>query len=67
MLMGIDVNMSSFGMDQFGGVGLLGYYDVYWGSCIGVVLMISLFSDVFKYEVVEYGLIMIIVGNGFVM
>lgn len=68
MLNGIDVVMFSFGIDGLGGVGYFGQYSVYWGSCIVLVLMISLIVDVFKYVVVEYGLeLIMVVSNGFVV
>ena len=63
---GIDVNMSSPGMDQLGGAGLPGHYDAHWGSRIGAALMISLLSDAFKYEAAEHGPTTTTVGNGFV-
>jgi type IV secretion system protein VirB10 len=52
---GIDVNMSSPGIDNLGGAGLPGYYDAHWGKRIGSALLISLLSDAFKYEAAEHG------------
>lgn len=62
---GIDVNMSSPGMDNLGGAGLPGHYDAHWGSRIGAALMVSLLSDAFKYEAAEHGPKTTTVGNGF--
>ena len=47
---GIDVRMSSPGVDNLGGAGHPGDYDAHWGGRMGAALMISLISDVFKYE-----------------
>jgi type IV secretion system protein VirB10 len=46
---GIDVAMSSPGVDQLGGAGHPGQYSAHWGSRIASALMISLISDAFKY------------------
>jgi len=47
---GVDVRMASPGVDNLGGAGHPGDYDAHWGSRMGAALMISLISDVFKYE-----------------
>jgi type IV secretion system protein VirB10 len=47
---GIDVRMASPGVDNLGGAGHPGDYDAHWGSRMGAALLISLISDVFKYE-----------------
>jgi len=47
---GVDVRMASPGVDNLGGAGHPGDYDAHWGSRMGAALMISLVSDVFKYE-----------------
>ena len=47
---GVDVHMSSPGVDNLGGAGHPGDYDAHWGSRMSAALMISLISDVFKYE-----------------
>ncbi|HEX2594882.1 MAG TPA: TrbI/VirB10 family protein [Luteimonas sp.] len=47
---GVDVRMSSPGVDNLGGAGHPGDYDAHWGSRMGAALLISLISDVFKYE-----------------
>ncbi|KLN99682.1 secretion protein [Stenotrophomonas maltophilia] len=52
---GIDVAMSSPGVDQLGGAGHPGQYSAHWGSRIASALMISLISDAFKYAAAEHG------------
>lgn len=52
---GIDVAMSSPGVDQLGGAGHPGQYSAHWGSRIASALMISLVSDAFKYAAAEHG------------
>jgi type IV secretion system protein VirB10 len=63
---GIDVNMSSPGIDNLGGAGLPGYYDAHWGERIGSALLISLLSDAFKYEAAEHGPRNTTISNGLV-
>lgn len=52
---GIDVKMASPGIDNLGGAGHPGIYNAHWGSRIGSALLISLFSDAFKYEAAKHG------------
>jgi len=52
---GIDVAMSSPGVDQLGGAGHPGQYSAHWGQRIASALMISLLSDAFKYAAAEHG------------
>lgn len=52
---GIDVAMSSPGVDGLGGAGHPGQYSAHWGSRIASALMISLISDAFKYAAAEHG------------
>lgn len=52
---GIDVNMSSPGVDNLGGAGHPGYYDSHWGQRIRAALLISMLSDAFSYEAAEHG------------
>lgn len=52
---GIDVAMSSPGVDQLGGAGHPGDYSAHWGSRIASALMISLIADAFKYAAAEHG------------
>ncbi len=63
---GIDVNMSSPGIDNLGGAGVPGYYDAHWGKRIGSALLISLLSDAFKYEAAEHGPRTTSISNGVV-
>lgn len=52
---GIDVNMSSPGIDNLGGAGHPGDYNAHWGARISSALLISLISDAFKYAAAEHG------------
>ncbi|MFI8716578.1 TrbI/VirB10 family protein [Stenotrophomonas sp. NPDC077464] len=52
---GIDVAMSSPGIDGLGGAGMPGQYSAHWGSRIASALMISLIADAFKYAAAENG------------
>jgi len=52
---GIDVNMASPGVDGLGGAGHPGHLDEHWGARIGSAMLISLFSDAFKYAAAEHG------------
>ena len=52
---GIDVAMSSPGIDELGGAGHPGQYSAHWGSRMASALMISLISDAFKYAAAEHG------------
>ncbi|MDR6644124.1 MULTISPECIES: TrbI/VirB10 family protein [Luteibacter] len=63
---GIDVKMASPGIDTLGGAGHPGYYNAHWGSRIGSALLISLFSDAFKYEAAEHGPKQTTISNGVV-
>lgn len=63
---GIDVNMSSPGMDNLGGSGLPGYYSAHWAQRISSALLISLLSDAFKYEAAKHGPRTTTIGQGFV-
>jgi type IV secretion system protein VirB10 len=63
---GIDVNMSSPGMDNLGGAGLPGHYDAHWPSRISSALLISMLSDAFKYEAAEHGPRSTTITNGVV-
>ncbi|MGP1664756.1 MAG: TrbI/VirB10 family protein, partial [Rhodanobacter sp.] len=63
---GIDVNMSSPGIDTLGDAGVPGYYDAHWGKRIGSALLISLLSDAFKYEAAKHGPRNTTISNGVV-
>lgn len=52
---GIDVEMSSPGVDALGGSGHPGNYDAHWASRVSSALMISLLSDAFKYAAAKNG------------
>lgn len=63
---GIDVAMSSPGVDQLGGAGHPGDYNAHWGSRMGSALLISLISDAFKYMGAKEGPTTTTVTNGVV-
>lgn len=52
---GIDINMSSPGVDDLGGAGHPGDYNAHWPSRIASALLISLISDGFKYAGEKHG------------
>lgn len=52
---GIDVLMSSPGVDNLGGAGHPGDLDNHWASRISAALMVSLLADAFKYAAAEHG------------
>lgn len=52
---GVDVNMSSPGVDNLGGAGHPGDSDAHWGSRITSALLISVLSDAFKYAAAKNG------------
>jgi type IV secretion system protein VirB10 len=63
---GVDVSMASPGVDNLGGAGHPGDYDAHWGSRVSAALMISMISDVFKYEGELHGPRTTTVSNGLV-
>lgn len=63
---GVDVTMSSPGVDNLGGAGHPGDYNAHWGSRISSALMISLISDAFKYAGAKNGPPSTTVTNGIV-
>ena len=63
---GVDVSMASPGVDNLGGAGHPGDYDAHWGSRVSAALMISMISDVFKYEGEQHGPRTTTVTNGVV-
>lgn len=63
---GIDVTMSSPGVDNLGGAGHPGDYNAHWASRMSSALMISLISDAFKYAAAEHGPPSTTVTNGIV-
>ncbi|MEP6906537.1 MAG: TrbI/VirB10 family protein [Pseudoxanthomonas sp.] len=64
---GIDVNMSSPGVDNLGGAGHPGKHNAHWGSRIASALMISLISDAFSYAAAENGPRTTTLSNGSVV
>lgn len=65
---GIDVAMSSPGIDGLGAAGMPGQYSAHWGGRIASALMLSLISDGFKYAAAEYGPeASTVAGNGLVV
>lgn len=52
---GFDVSMASPGVDNLGGAGHPGYRDEHWPERISSALLISMFSDAFKYEAAVHG------------
>jgi len=63
---GVDVSMASPGVDNLGGAGQPGDYDAHWASRVSSALMISMISDVFKYEGEQHGPRTTTVTNGVV-
>ena len=47
---GYDVSMASPGTDLLGGAGHPGQYDAHWPSRVATAMLISMISDLFKYE-----------------
>lgn len=52
---GVDIGMSSPGVDNLGGAGHPGNYNAHWISRISSALFISMLSDAFKYEAAKKG------------
>ncbi|MBW8810540.1 MAG: secretion protein, partial [Lysobacter sp.] len=52
---GYDVSMASPGTDQLGGAGHPGQYDAHWPSRVATAMLISMISDLFKYEGEKHG------------
>lgn len=52
---GLDVAISSPGVDNLGGAGHPGHYNAHWGSRVMSALLISLLSDGFKWAAAEHG------------
>jgi type IV secretion system protein VirB10 len=61
---GIDVSMSSPGVDGLGGAGHPGDYNAHWGSKITSALLISLIADGFSYAAAKNGPETTIIGAG---
>lgn len=52
---GLDLTLEGAGVDNLGGAGHPGDYNAHWASKMSSALMISLISDLFKYEAAEHG------------
>ncbi|MDR1076571.1 MAG: secretion protein [Xanthomonadaceae bacterium] len=52
---GINVKMSSPGVDNLGGAGHVGDYNAHWVSKIASAMMVSIVADAFKYAAAEHG------------
>jgi type IV secretion system protein VirB10 len=63
---GFDIRMASPGVDNLGGAGHPGDYDAHWGARMSSALMISLVSDLFKYEGELHGPDTTTISNGVV-
>lgn len=61
---GIDVSMSSPGVDGLGGAGHPGDYNGHWGSKIMSALLISLIADGFSYAAAKNGPETTVIGAG---
>lgn len=65
---GIDIAMSSPGIDGLGAAGMPGQYSAHWGGRIASALMLSLIADGFKYAAAEHGPeASTVAGNGVVV
>lgn len=64
---GLDINMSSPGVDNLGSAGHPGHYDAHWGERISAALLISLISDAFKYAGAKHGPQQVDITNGTVV
>jgi type IV secretion system protein VirB10 len=64
---GIDVSMASPGIDPLGSAGYPGAVDAHWASRISSALLVSLLSDVFKYEAAKHGPSTSAISNGVVV
>src|SRR5690606_27304391 len=52
---GLDINMSSPGVDMLGSAGSPGHYNAHWGQRIASSRLISILADAFKYAAAENG------------
>lgn len=64
---GIDVNMSSPGVDPLGSAGYPGMVDAHWAQRLTSALMVSMLSDLFKYEAAKHGPSTAAITNGVVV
>lgn len=64
---GVDVSMSSPGTDPLGSAGYPGMVDAHWAQRITSAVMVSLLSDLFKYEAAKHGPSTASISNGVVV
>lgn len=64
---GLDINMSSPGVDNLGSSGHPGHYDAHWPQRITSALLISMISDAFKYAGAKHGPQQVDISNGTVV
>lgn len=64
---GLDINMSSPGVDNLGGAGHPGHYDAHWPQRITSALLISMISDAFKYAGAKHGPQEVGITNGVIV
>nr|WP_255783876.1 TrbI/VirB10 family protein [Lysobacter chinensis] len=64
---GLDINMSSPGVDNLGSSGHPGHYDAHWPQRITSALLISMLSDAFKYAGAKHGPQQVDISNGTVV
>ncbi|QDH71358.1 TrbI/VirB10 family protein [Marilutibacter alkalisoli] len=64
---GLDINMSSPGVDDLGSSGHPGHYDAHWPQRISSALLISMISDAFKYVGAKHGPQQVDISNGTVV
>lgn len=64
---GLNINMSSPGVDNLGSAGHPGHYDAHWGERVSAALLISLISDAFKYAGAKHGPQQVDITNGTVV
>ena len=64
---GLNINMSSPGVDNLGSAGHPGHYDAHWPQRISSALLISLISDAFKYAGAKHGPQQVDIASGTVV
>ncbi|WP_018152868.1 TrbI/VirB10 family protein [Leeia oryzae] len=52
---GLDIHLTSPGIDNLGGAGHPGDYDAHWGARLGAAIMVSMIGDVFNYQAIVHG------------
>jgi len=64
---GLNINMSSPGVDNLGSAGHPGHYDAHWPQRISSALLISMISDAFKYAGAKHGPQQVDIASGTVV